>query len=340
LIANQIGLDRARRAIAPALEAYRRSGADGPFGDPRRDHEAGMEGYYWRFTDAAAGRVVIALCGVCAAPDGRWALAALAAHPDGIVHTAVLERAGAARDSLGVRAGDAVVANEREVRFDLGIDAQLAVAVRDPWRWPQRALAASGVAHLVPGLAQYWHPYLLGGRVCGEAMIGGRRLGLDGATVYAEKNWGPAFPSRWWWGHADAFDGAEVAVAFAGGRGRIAGADIAPTVVVLRLGERVLALRPPLARVVAGGSQGRWKVRARSARYSVELEADDPAASAVVLPVPAADRRAWEPLSHQALAGRLRMVVRRGTRTLFRGECDLAGLEHDRESDPPAPDPA
>ena len=42
--------------------------------------------------------------------------------------------------------------------------------------------------------------------------------GWDGATVYAEKNWGPRFTEHWWWGQAQAFEGADACVAFAGGR--------------------------------------------------------------------------------------------------------------------------
>ena len=64
-------------ALQSLIAAYRRAGADLPFGDPARAHGVGMEGYYWRFTDVEAGRVVIVLCGICTAGAGRWALVAL-----------------------------------------------------------------------------------------------------------------------------------------------------------------------------------------------------------------------------------------------------------------------
>ena len=63
----------------------------------------------------------------------------------------------------------------------------------------------------------------MGGLVAGEARIGGESVPLDGARVYMEKNWGRAFPERWWWGQADAFEGGDVCVAFAGGPMRLAG---------------------------------------------------------------------------------------------------------------------
>ena len=87
------------------LEAYRRTGADPPFGDPRRAHGVRFEGYYWRFTDAGAGRVVIVLCGVCRDAAGTWAVVALAAHPEGLVRSRLVPVARADPHGLGVEAG-------------------------------------------------------------------------------------------------------------------------------------------------------------------------------------------------------------------------------------------
>jgi tocopherol cyclase len=80
--------------------------------------------------------------------------------------------------------------------------------------------------------------------------------------------------------------------------------------------------------MVAAAGAGGWRVRARSARHSVELEGDAGPAGTLALPVPVPGRRAVEPRSRQALAGRLAVVVRRGRRTLLRDESALAGLEH------------
>ena len=103
-----------------------------------------------------------------------------------------------------------------------------------------------------------------------------------------------------------------------------------PTLIAVRVGERLITLAPPLARTVARVGGGAWAVHARSAAYEVELEGDE-AGSAVALPVPLADRVATEPRSRQALAGRLGVVVRRRGRTLLRAESCLAGLERERE---------
>jgi hypothetical protein len=297
------------------LDAYRRSGADLPFGDPRRDHGSAMEGYYWRIVDPAGGRVVMVLCGVCASPEGRWAVVALARHPEGFVRSAIVPTATGDPHRFGVTAGDVLTGDEHQLRVDLGPDARLDVRFTDHVGWPHRAFGALGGAHAVPGLVQYWHPHLLTARVHGG--------GLDGALAYSEKNWGPAFAPHWWWGQA--FLDESVCAAFAGGPLRLLGHTVAPTALVVRLGDDVLRLAPPFAHVRA--TAGGWHLVARTPRHTVTLEGDAAPDRLYSLPVPVPGQRATEPRSRQALAGRIALTVKRGGRTLFKGESALAGLE-------------
>src|SRR5919106_6236991 len=95
---------RARMPTRSLIDRYRRAGADPPWFDPRRDHGAPFEGYYWRFSDRACGRVVIALCGLCRQRGRRWAVLALAAHPGGRVRELIVEPADADSQHFGVRA--------------------------------------------------------------------------------------------------------------------------------------------------------------------------------------------------------------------------------------------
>jgi len=308
------------------LEAYRRTGADPPFGDPRRAHGVPFEGYYWRFTDAPAGRVVIVLCGVSHDAAGSWALVALAAHPEGLVRSALVPVARADPHTLGVEADGVLRGTADELHVDLGPDARLDVALREGRPWPHRAFGGIGPAQIVPGLPQYWHPHLLGARLEGSARLGERTVSLSGATAYAEKNWGAAFTEHWWWGQAQAFPGADACVAFAGGRVALGPVGGAPTSVVLRVEDRLLRLAPPLSRMTAAVGESSWRIRARSARFQLELEGEA-AGPPAVLPVPVPGRREVEDRSHHHLAGRLRVRLRRGRRTVFAGESVLAGLE-------------
>ena len=304
------------------LEAYRRTGADPPFGDPRRAHGVRFEGYYWRFTDAPAGRVVIVLCGVSHDAAGSWAVVALAAHPEGLVRSALVPVARADPHSLGIEAEGVLRGSADALHVDLGPDARLDVALHDRRPWPHRAFGGIGPAQIVPGLPQYWHPHLLGARVDGSARLGEHTVSLSAATAYAEKNWGDAFTEHWWWGQAQAFPGADACVAFAGGRIALG----APTSVVVRVEDRLLRLAPPFARMTAAVGESSWRIRARSARHQLELEGEAMGEPAV-LPVPVPGGREVEDRSRQYLAGRLRVTLRRGRRTVFAGESELAGLE-------------
>jgi tocopherol cyclase len=359
-----------------ALDAYRRTGADLPFGDPARAHGTALEGYYWRVVDPEAGRVIVALCGVCRGGGESWATVAVAAHPGGFVRHAVVAPAAGEREAFGVRAGKETVRGSESApglrlgdgtfsgsegaprirlgdgtlsgsegapgtrlgdgRFRgsvealgvrVGHDAHLDLRLSSPLLWPRRAFGGLGPAHAVPGLGQYWHPVVLAARADGEASLGGVDVRLDGATAYVEKNWGPGFAGHWWWGHAGAFPGADVTVAFAGGRLSVGGQVVSPTAVVVRLGERVLRFAPPLARVRTAATPSAWRVIARTARHAVEIEGDAAGATPHILPVPDVATRRVAMRSTQHLAGRLRLRVSRGRRTVFEGASPLAGLE-------------
>jgi len=285
-----------------------------------------MEGYYWRFTDPASGRCVVALCGVCRAPDGIWAVVALAGHPGGFVRWANASCARADADALGVvawdEAGGAALlrGSARRLAVDLGPGARLEAVLEGRAEWPRRVWGGLGPAQAVPGLPQYWHPWLLRARVRGDAVLGGETFALDGFGAYAEKNWGARFPGEWWWGHAGFGNGA--LAAFAGGR---LGGPLAASAVVVRAGGEVLRFTPPSALVTADVGAGEWRLRGRSPRWSVLLEGEGAAPHILPVPVPA-ERRAVMRSEHH-LGGRLRVVLRRGRRVVLREESALAGLE-------------
>ena len=306
--------------------AYRATGADLPTGDPARAHGVALEGYYWRIVQRAAGAVVVALGAVCRDGDEPWGRATLAAHPGGFARTAFTASARADPDGFGMRAEDALRGDARTVTAELGPDAALDVELDHAVRWPRRG-GALGLAHAVPGLPHYWHPVLLGARVSGRVRAGQLELDLDGAVAYAEKNWGRGFPGRWWWGHAAAFDDAGVAVAFAGGHVRLLGSDVAPTSVVVMLGDRLIVLTPPLARTDVRLAPGSWLLRSRGPRTTVEIAGSGAGTPAHQLLVPVPHARSADPRSHQHLAGRLELRVRSGRRLLFAGASELAGLE-------------
>jgi len=332
-----ITFDRLRAVALGAgsglVAAYRRTGADVPFGDPVPSHGAEMEGWFWRVTDPASGRVVVALCGVNRHPAGDWATVAVALHPGDIVRSAALDDAEADRAQFALRAGTSaegrLEASADRLRVDLD-DVHLDLRFSGSFEWP-KAFGGGGIFSAVPFLNQYWQPYRLGGVASGGVTFGGSGSGadrwkLDGAGVYGERNWGAGFPDRWWWGQAHDFGGADVSVAFSGGL--LSLGPIARPVcgVVVRLGERVIRITPP-APVHSEVTPGRWAVRARSWRHQVDLDGDGTGIEPYVLPVPLPAERRNVDSDFEHLAGRLRCVVRERGQVVFEGTSELAGLE-------------
>lgn len=313
--------------INRVIELYRRTGADIPFGNPLPSHGTEMEGWFWRVSDEASGRALIALCSVNRHPGGDWSTAAVAVHPGQLVRSGALRGARAGRSPFAVAAGDesgsfAVAADE--VRFVLG-DLRLDMAFRDQVAWP-KAFGGGGIFSAIPFLNQYWHPYCLGGKASGTVEYGGERWTFDSAKLYAERNWGAGFPLRWWWGQAHDFGDDDVCVAFSGGL--LSLGPIARDVngVVVRIGGTVIRMTPPvLVRSRVGDNH--WLIRGRSPRYEIEVEGDGSRLPPHVLPVPLPGERRNIDSDFEHLGGSLRCTVRKGGRLLFEGTSDLAGLE-------------
>jgi tocopherol cyclase len=181
---------------------------------------------------------------------------------------------------------------------------------------------------VIPGLSQYWHPWLLRARVSGVARIGDDELDLDGAVAYAEKNWGAGgMPRAWWWGQAHGFDRADVGVAFAGGRAGIGPLRATATALVAAVGDDVRAVVRPLRPLRVEVDEGGWRLAGGG--LEVEAHADGVAPHLLPVPVPRERRRLddWAP---QHLTGTLRLRVRRRGRTVYEGTSHLAGLERGR----------
>jgi len=323
--------------VTGLLAAYRGTGADLPWGDPLPAHRGvRMEGYFWRFTDPAHGRVVIALCGVNRARDGFWSTLGLASHPNGFLRTVAHPEGWADPAALGARAGNAFAGSRDALAVDLGADARLDVRITAPVPWPRRSLGGSSIFQAVPALNQYWHPWLLGGRAHGSAIVGDERWDLDGWQVYAEKNWGAGgFPEAWWWGQAQGFDSDpgsrhNVCVAFAGGKIRSGPLRTEVTAVVVLLPDgRLMRLGDPLVSPTrAQVTDESWSLRARSARWTVEVEGRSPLGSAHVLPVPLPLERRNVPGAIEHLGGRMDVIVSERGREVWRGTSHLAALEH------------
>ena len=314
------------------VQRYRSTGADLPFGDPTRSHPTvAMEGYFWRITDPDTGRVIIALCGANQGPRGPWATVGVAAWPSGYVRTEALEGSHADPRGLGVRGGHepAFEGDAQTLRVNLGQD-RLDFRI-EAERWPRRSLGGSSVFQMVPGLNQYWHPWMLGGRASGTATLGGETWEFTNAQVYGEKNWGKeGFPEAWWWGQAQGFDEPGACVAFAGGIVTSGPLRVEVTALVVRLpdGTVVRLGNPAVSPVRTRTSDERWDLHGRGYGWTIDLSATAPLDHAFVLPVPLPSEHRNTPGDLEHLAGDLTVTVRRFGRHVWTGSTRLAALEH------------
>ena len=290
-----------------------------------------MEGYFWRFSQPDSGRSIIALIGVNRSETGMWSTLGLGSHPNGFLRTVVHPEGSADPNALGASAGSAFQGSADRLHVDLGPDAKLDVRISDRVDWPRPAFGGSSVFQSVPALNQYWHPWLLGGRVEGTATVGGDEWNLDGAQVYGEKNWGKGgFPDSWWWGQAQGFAEPQACVAFAGGEITAGPLRTEVTALVVRLPNgRVLRLgNPGVSPVRAEVGDERWSLQGRRGLVSVTVEGNAPLGAAHVLPVPLPLERRNIAGAIEHLGGRLSVEVRSRGRIVWRGESSLAGLEH------------
>lgn len=325
---------------------YRSTGADPLFCNPNRAHPGvAMEGYFWRITDQETGRVIIALCGANRGPRGSWATVGLAAWPNGFIRTEALDGVWTDPVGLGVRSGAASEESDREsggksgalegkrdrLRVDLGQDSRLDLTIRDLTPWPRTSFGGSSVFQLVPGLNQYWHPWLLGGKASGTAVLGEATWELHNADVYAEKNWGrEGFPDSWWWGQAQGFEDAGACVAFAGGLVTAGRMKVEVTALVVRLPDgRVIRLgNPGISPVRTRTSDERWRLSGRGYGWRIEIAASAPLDQAFVLPVPLPSERRNVAGDLEHLVGNMKIRVERFGRPVWSGMTTLAALEH------------
>ncbi len=326
----------------PLLRALRATGADLPFGRPEAGHPGvALESWFWRLVDADAGVVVLCAATQVRERDGsHWLSVVLAArHADGsrsVVegalgdvandpHALGLRASGRAPGVAPGAAGGNFAASADRLEVDLGPAGRIDVRLDDAWRWPRRSLGGLGLGHAVPGLSQYWHPHLLGATVDGAASFGARVVPLDGASAYAEKNWGRGgTPRAWWWGQAT--PAPQVVLAFAGGVLDVGPARIPATAVVVRVGDDLAAFSPPLAYISSDVEPGRWRLDARTARWRVRIRAEAPG-SPFDLPVPVPGERRTALLSHQHQEGELALTAWHNGRLHFEGSTAWAGLE-------------
>ncbi|MEM0979898.1 MAG: tocopherol cyclase family protein [Cyanobacteria bacterium P01_H01_bin.58] len=192
-------------------------------------------------------------------------------------------------------------------------------------------LATASWLSYLPILEPGWQVLMAHGLATGWAEWQNQRYEFQQAPIYAEKNWGGAFPERWWWIQANAFaEVPDLTLTAVGGRRQVLGRTETVGLIGLHYqGKFILlnTLRDQMTWTVA--PWGQWQVTASNHRYRITLEgkAEQPPANVRVPTLTGLQFNCWD-TTH----GQLEVTVWQrspiDTETLIvQAHSDLAGLE-------------
>lgn len=191
---------------------------------------------------------------------------------------------------------------------------------------------AGWLASLGPLFSPHYQVLTSYGRASGSVVVGGERTTFVDAPFYSEKNWGRAFPSRWWWIQCNSFTvhhgPSQVALTATGAtRALLAGSRVARDEDVALVGLHLDGDFYPFPDVEwTVDVWGAWAVAATYEDLSVRIDAaatDGDAGCPVRVPTPDGMR----PGATETYSGALTVEVTRGTERLLLASSDLACLE-------------
>ncbi|MGF1537256.1 MAG: tocopherol cyclase family protein [Elainellaceae cyanobacterium] len=119
-----------------------------------------------------------------------------------------------------------------------------------------------------------WQILMAHGLATGWINWRGERYEFSGAPAYMEKNWGGAFPQKWFWVNCNSFDVADLALTAGGGRRSVLWWIEAVAMVGIHHGDRFYEFAPWNAEVHWKiHPWGSWQIWAESPTHRVEITA-------------------------------------------------------------------
>ncbi|MGD1859942.1 MAG: tocopherol cyclase family protein [Leptolyngbyaceae cyanobacterium] len=168
---------------------------------------------------------------------------------------------------------------------ETGAIARWDYAIEPVYGWGaahQTPLATAGWLSYLPILEPGWQVLMAHGLATGWAEWQGQRYEFHQAPTYVEKNWGGAFPQRWFWMQANAFESSpDLTITAVGGQRQVLNRSETVGLVGLHFAGRAIllsSLKAALTWRVA--PWGHWQMTAENHRYRIVLTgiADQPSA--------------------------------------------------------------
>lgn len=158
----------------------------------------------------------------------------------------------------------------------------------------------------------------------------GQRYEFTQAPAYGEKNWGGAFPQKWFWLNCNAFNGTpELALTAGGGRRQVLGWMESVAMIGIHHQGKFYEFVPWNSQVSWQiAPWGSWQMQAENSAYAVELLAScDRPGTPLRAPTSAGLTFACRDTMHGQLGLKLYRRHARGLTTILQAQSHLCGLE-------------
>ncbi|MBC8122249.1 MAG: tocopherol cyclase family protein [Gemmatimonadaceae bacterium] len=198
------------------------------------------------------------------------------------------------------------------------------------WGRAERPRATMELLSYLPVFEPGWQILMAYGLAEGWIEWRGERYEFTDAPAYGEKNWGGAFPSKWFWVQANQFDDSPGTALVAGGglRGVLWWEESVAMVGLYHQGQFYNFMPSETEIDCAILPWGRWQISAASDRYRIDVTGKINAEGGIDLLAPTRDGPRF--VCRDTLLGEVnvRLARRRGNREiLFEGSTRLGGLE-------------
>jgi tocopherol cyclase len=203
-----------------------------------------------------------------------------------------------------VQQGYQLTATHHQGQFidaDTGTRARWDYAITPIYGWGPRdrpALPTAGWLSYLPIFEPGWQVLMAHGLATGWAEWGDRRYDFQQAPTYMEKNWGGAFPQRWFWIQANAFEAtADLTITAVGGLRQVFGRLETVGLIGLHVRQHCIVLTSLRDRLTwQVETWGHWHVEGRNHRYRVVLtgQTDRPPAEVRVPTLEGLQFQCWD----------------------------------------------
>ncbi|XWK90780.1 MAG: tocopherol cyclase family protein [Phormidium sp.] len=171
-----------------------------------------------------------------------------------------------------------------------------------------------------------WQILMAHGLATGWIEWNGKRYEFTNAPAYAEKNWGGAFPEKWFWLNCNCFDGEpDLALTAGGGRRGVLWWMESVAMVGIHHQGKFYEFVPWNSQVSWEIEPwGKWLMQAKNSQYEIELSGTTDLPGT---PLRAPTRDGMQFVCRDTMLGNLTLELREKSQTILKATSSLCGLE-------------